>query len=73
MFLKSFERLGAELGNRVIFHGARNFDGPAADFAVFDIDLPADRKVHDHRDLLAAVGTIEKVFHVERASFEPGE
>jgi hypothetical protein len=62
---KLFESLGAENGDGVIFHGAGNFNGLAADFAVLDIDLPADRKVHDHRNLFAAVRAVEKMFHVE--------
>jgi hypothetical protein len=57
-----------EGGDLVVFHAASNFEGLAANFAVLYINLPGNRKVHDHRNLFAAVWTIEKMFHVECAS-----
>ena len=71
VLLKSFQSLGAEVSDGVVFDSAGNFDGLAADFAVFNVDLPAHGKIHDHRNLLPAVGTIEKMFHVEYASIKP--
>jgi hypothetical protein len=70
VFVKLFERLGAKRSERVVFHSAGNLDRLAAYFAVFDIGLAAHRKVDNHRNLFAAVWAIEKMFHVECASFK---
>jgi len=61
--MSSFESLGAESCDGVFVHAARNFDGLAAHFAVFHVGLTADGKVHDHRNLFAAIWANEKMFH----------
>jgi hypothetical protein len=58
---------GVEANDGVVFRGAGNFDGIAANFAVFHIGLMANRKVHDHRNLFPAIRANEKVFHLESA------
>jgi hypothetical protein len=59
----SFKGLGVEGSDGVVLYGAADFNGVAADFTVFHVGLMANRKVHDHRNLFAAIRANEKVFH----------
>jgi hypothetical protein len=61
----SFKGLGVEGSDGAVLYGAGNFNGVAADFTIFNIGLTANRKVYDHRNLLATIRTTEKVFHLE--------
>jgi hypothetical protein len=54
---------GSKLGERIVLHGVRNFDGVTADFAIFHIDLAANRQVENHRNLLPAIWADKEVFH----------
>jgi hypothetical protein len=64
-----FEALGGEAGEFVVFGAIADLDGTAADFAIFDIDLPGNGKIQDHGDLFAAVWAHESVFH-ERIGYD---
>ena len=61
----SSKGLGAEGSDDVVLYGAADFNGVAADFTVFHVGLTANGKVHDHRNLFAAIRANEKVFHSE--------
>ena len=63
----SFQGLGVEGSNGVVFHFAGNFNGVAAHFTIFHIRLTGNRQVHDHRNLFPAIRANEKVFHLESA------
>ena len=47
----------------IVFDGIANLKRVTAHLAVFDIGLTANREVQDHRDIFAAEGTDEGVFH----------
>jgi hypothetical protein len=57
------ETLGFELGQGIVFDGVADFEGVAADLTVFDVAVMVNREVQDHRDLFAAKGAGEGVFH----------
>jgi ABC-type multidrug transport system ATPase subunit len=57
--------LGGEAGQLIVFGGIADFDGVAANFAIFDVDLTGNGKIQDHGDLFAAVRAHEAVFHRE--------
>ena len=57
------ETLGFELGQGIVFDGVADLERVAADLTVFDVAVPVYREVQDHRDLFAAKGTSEGVFH----------
>jgi hypothetical protein len=57
------EDLGVELSEGVVCYRITDLDRVAADFTVFDIALPANRKVQDHRNLFSTIRTDEGVFH----------
>jgi hypothetical protein len=61
----SFEALGVEAGQFVVFGAIADLDGTAADFAIFDVDLTGNGKIEDHGDLFAAVRAHENVFHAD--------
>ena len=62
-FTPLFETLGLEVSQGVVFDGIADLEGVAADLTVFDVGVTANREVQDHRDLFAAKGTGEGVFH----------
>jgi hypothetical protein len=61
-----------EGGDFAVFRAAIHFDGLTANFAILDVNLAPDREVQDHRNLLPAVGAIEKMFHVACVPVAPG-
>jgi hypothetical protein len=67
--VKLFERLSVELGEGIVFHGETYFYRMAADFAIFDVSLARDGSVQHHGDFFAAVGTIERVFHIQTVQY----
>ena len=58
-----FQGLGVEFGERLFLYSAGNFYRLATNFTVFHVRLTANRKVHHHRNLFAAIGAGEKMFH----------
>jgi hypothetical protein len=63
------ERLGVELGERVVFHRKAYFDGMAANFTVFDVSLARHGCVENHGDFFAAVWTLKRVFHIQTVQY----
>jgi hypothetical protein len=57
------ETLGFELSQGIVFNGVGDFERVAADLTVFDVAVTVTREVQDHRDLFAAKGTGEGMFH----------
>jgi hypothetical protein len=47
----------------IVFDGIANLKRVTAHLTVLDIGVTANREVQDHRDLFAAEGTDEGVFH----------
>ena len=47
----------------IVFDGIANLKRVTAHLTVFDIGVTTNREVQDHRDLFAAKGTDEGVFH----------
>ena len=58
-----FEALRFEMSQGIVFDGIANLKRITAHLPVFDIGVTANREVQDHRDLFAAEGTDEGVFH----------
>jgi hypothetical protein len=58
-----FEDLCIEANERIVLCAVNDLDWVAADFAVFDIDLAANRKVQNHRNLFPTIGAVKEVFH----------
>jgi len=52
-----------EFDHILTMHNVSNMDGPATDFAVFDVALAANGRIQYHRDLFTTKRTDEKVFH----------
>jgi len=52
-------------GKHIVFDFVADFDGIAADFTIFDVDLAGNGEVQDHGDFFPAVGAHESVFHGE--------
>ncbi len=61
----SFEALGGEAGQLIVFGGVADLDGIAANFAILDVDLTGNGEIEDHGDLFSAVRAHEAVFHRE--------
>jgi virulence-associated protein VapD len=59
----TLETLGFELSQGIVFDGVADLKRVAADLTVFDIAVTVHREVQNHRDLFAAKGTGEGVFH----------
>jgi hypothetical protein len=62
--MKLFEDLGGELRERIILYAVADLDRVAADFAVFDVALPANRQVENHRNLFPTIWAGKGVFHL---------
>ena len=60
---KLLEDFCAETSERVVLHGIADLDRVAADLAVFDIGLPSNGEVEDHRNFFSAIRACEEVFH----------
>ena len=58
-----FETLGLEVSQGSIFDGITDLKRVTAHLTVFDIGVTVNREVQNHRDLFAAKGTGEGVFH----------
>jgi hypothetical protein len=58
-----FEALRFEMSQGIVFDGITNLKRVTTHLAVFDIGVTLNREVQDHRDLFAAKGTDEEVFH----------
>lgn len=58
-----FYDLGFEVDERIVFNGITDLERVAAHLTVFDVGVPVDREVQDHRNVCAAKGTGEGVFH----------
>jgi len=58
-----FEALRFEMSQGIVFDAIANLKRVTTHRAVFDIGVTANREVQDHRDLFAAEGTDEGVFH----------
>jgi hypothetical protein len=65
------ETLGLKLSQGIVFDGVADLEGVAADLTVFDVAVPVNREVQDHRDLFAAKWTGEGVFHDQYATANP--
>jgi hypothetical protein len=52
-------------------YAVTDLDWVAADFAVFDIDLTANRQVENHRNLFPTIGAGEGVLHRESMLQQP--
>jgi hypothetical protein len=55
--------LGVEASERIVLYAVTDLDWVAADFTVFDVALPANRQVENHRNLFPAIRASEGVFH----------
>jgi hypothetical protein len=62
-FTPLFETLGIKVSQDIVFHGITDLERVAAHLTVFDVCVTVNREVQDHRDLFAAKGTGEGVFH----------
>lgn len=58
-----FESLGVETCERIVLYAVTDLDWVAAHFTVFDVALPVNRQVENHRNLFSAIGATEGVFH----------
>src|SRR5712671_4225964 len=58
-----FEGLCIETHERIALCAVTDFDWVATDFAIFDIDLAANRKVQNHRNPFPTIRTVKEVFH----------
>jgi hypothetical protein len=61
--LALFYALGLEVDEGFVFDGITDLERIAAHLTVFDVAVTVDRRVQDHRDLRAAKGTDEGMFH----------
>jgi hypothetical protein len=61
--LALFYALGLEVDEGIVFDGITDLERIAAHLTVFDVAVTVDRRVQDHRDLRAAKGTDEGMFH----------
>jgi hypothetical protein len=57
------EAFGIETSERIILYAVADLDWVAADFAVFNVSLTANRQVEDHRNLFSTIRAVEGVFH----------
>ena len=60
-----FEDLGIEVTERIVLYAVTDLDWVAADFAVFDVGLTANRQVENHRNLFPTIWASKEVFHWE--------
>ena len=58
-----FESLGVETCERIVLYAVTDLDWVAANFAVLDVALAANRQVENHRNLFPAIRANEGVFH----------
>jgi hypothetical protein len=58
-----FEDFGIEVTERIVLYAVTDLDWVAADFAVFDVALTANREVENHRNLFATIWAGEAMFH----------
>jgi hypothetical protein len=61
--LHLFQNFGSEAGERVVLHAVTDLNWIAADFAILDVGLTANRKVQHHRNFFPTVRAIEKMLH----------
>jgi hypothetical protein len=61
--LTLFYALGLEVDEGIVFDGITDLERIAAHLTVFDVGVTVDRRVQDHRNVRAAKGTDERMFH----------
>jgi len=61
--LTLFYALGLEVDEDIVFDGITDLERIAAHLTVFDVGVTVDRRVQDHRNVRAAKGTDEGMFH----------
>jgi hypothetical protein len=63
IFNNLFQDFCGESGQSIVFHGVRNLNGIAADFAILNVSLPANRKIQHHRNFFPAIRALEEMLH----------
>jgi hypothetical protein len=62
-FNNLFQNFGREAGKRVVFHRVADLNRIAADFAILDVGLPANRKIQHYRNFFPTIWAMEEMLH----------
>src|SRR5216683_659336 len=63
IFNNLFQNFGGEAREDIVFHVVTNLNRVAANFAILDIGLTANRNVQDHRNFFPAIWAMEEMLH----------